>query len=799
MIISKVKMKNFRYFYDKTIDFNNKSVVLLSAANGIGKTTVIDAIEWCLTGSIGRLKTTFDSRSTNDKDRKLNTKGILKNRDADAEGEKVQVTIWLIDGKKEIVFSREQKEDKLDAGSSIATIDGNKGDVQKFIKEYIGDSFYNFHFCDIQKSFNIQGKKRSDLESFFSEFITNYDGEKQIADSIDVFAEDVERYMKDKGVLKESQDKIETLKEQIEKHKNEAKQLPYPDNVFYAEENTEIVGLSMDELTKQEAKLKNCGYLIAKERLVKLTENELLKAQKSDIEDIIFYLKTKEKSIRLAVSAGLFENIDSITSRQSKLSQIEKLSLSKDTILQDVESVIAFENGSSMKIESGDNKKVIQEKKKKVKELSDEIDLLSKNNKMLKLLSNLYVNKQAVIDYRNATFNEQGTARCPICGSESFGTMEEALILKEANDYIKRNGEIVRLKEVEKTKLQEEIEELFQKMIKRTRTVIEEKKSILTKEINELKILQNETQPYFDTVKKLQKYRKEIKIEELTLNKAGELLTDLEQKLLSESKEDEEKESYKKILTVLGYNFENETLKQTLEKVKNLITGTYEVTNFSYETFVSKINAINSIKANYTLYELNKKLDDCEKKNQNIEAEIKKLENLKDKADQKAKNIREIVGKLSKDEYEKVGPALSKYYNKLIRLNSNNKIKIVHEKEGISLVDDKNNNIVNMLSNGQISVFMLAYFFAGISVRNEHEKMKVFFIDDLTACMDDVNMLAFMDLLKYQISSKKTMEQLFFITCDERISALLKYKLEGRGIELCTLKEKDFIESTFND
>ena len=104
-----------------------------------------------------------------------------------------------------------------------------------------------------------------------------------------------------------------------------------------------------------------------------------------------------------------------------------------------------------------------------------------------------------------------------------------------------------------------------------------------------------------------------------------------------------------------------------------------------------------------------------------------------------------------------------------------------------------------MLSNGQISVFMLAYFFAGISVRNEHEKMKVFFIDDLTACMDDVNMLAFMDLLKYQISSKKTMEQLFFITCDERISALLKYKLEGRGIELCTLNEKDFIESTFND
>lgn len=53
--------------------------------------------------------------------------------------------------------------------------------------------------------------------------------------------------------------------------------------------------------------------------------------------------------------------------------------------------------------------------------------------------------------------------------------------------------------------------------------------------------------------------------------------------------------------------------------------------------------------------------------------------------------------------------------------------------------------------------------------------------------------LAFMDLLKYQMSSKATMEQLFFITSNERISKLLKYKLSGRGIELCELLEADFM------
>ena len=52
MIIRKIRMVNFRGFRDKTIDFDGKSVVLLSAANGVGKTTTIDAIQWCLTGNI---------------------------------------------------------------------------------------------------------------------------------------------------------------------------------------------------------------------------------------------------------------------------------------------------------------------------------------------------------------------------------------------------------------------------------------------------------------------------------------------------------------------------------------------------------------------------------------------------------------------------------------------------------------------------------------------------------------------------------------------------------------------------
>ena len=208
---------------------------------------------------------------------------------------------------------------------------------------------------------------------------------------------------------------------------------------------------------------------------------------------------------------------------------------------------------------------------------------------------------------------------------------------------------------------------------------------------------------------------------------------------------------------------------------------------------MSKLNAIDSVLANRKLSDLNQKVQECNKKNQKLDMEIKELKKLQSIAFQRAKEIGEVIEKLSKEEYEKVGPAISKLYNKLIRFNTDDRFNIVQEKEGLSLVDNKGKNIVNVLSNGQINVFMLAHFFAGINARNAHEKMKIYFIDDLTACMDDVNMLAFMDLLKYQLSSKSTVDQLFFITCDERISNLLKYKLHGRGIELCELLEPDFV------
>ena len=48
-----------------------------------------------------------------------------------------------------------------------------------------------------------------------------------------------------------------------------------------------------------------------------------------------------------------------------------------------------------------------------------------------------------MIKYRNNEVVEKGMVRCPICGSDKFTTMDKELILKEADDYIRRNGKLV--------------------------------------------------------------------------------------------------------------------------------------------------------------------------------------------------------------------------------------------------------------------------------------------------------------------------------------------------------------------
>ena len=792
MVIDRIVIKNFRGFINKEFVFRDCPVVMLSAANGLGKTTVIDAIEWCLTGNIGRLKNAYDNRSSNEIDRKLNVDGILKNRNADVNAE-ISVCLYLNDGKKVTTLCRQQKKDELNPDLSVFLLDGDEEEANKFYQNFVGDSFYNYHFCDVQKSFYIQNSKRKDLRVFFDEFLTNFDDQKATAYNLELFSKDVRRHLKDMNNeltgLERELSKLESRRNTvIEKDKP----FVYPKTSFYSDEIIDISSLNDDDLRKQKAELFNCGYIEAKNTLDLLVNNEKLSWQQAKLKEIAQYWEKKKDSIMNAKALEVYNNPQTIDEHKAKLAKLKNLSISKERIFRVGESLISMGIKGFSVSEFAADKKTVCDNEAMITNHISEIELLSNNNRILGLMSNLSANKKLIIDYREDALKQRKNPRCPICGSDVFATIRESLILKEADDYIRINGEVVKNKESQIVKYRTEIDELCDKYRVCFKKIIENEIESLEKSIEELSNLSNDVQMFFSDVNLLKNEGLDIDMERISLEYLDKIIGNNENNILEESKKRELVEYYKRILDVIGCEYNNDTVQQTYAKIQALISTEHVVSDFSCNDLVGKIIAIDSILSNNELTDLNRDLYDCKNRFSALTQEKEKYEYLAKAAEKRSTEIKDLIEELSRAEYEIVGPTLNKYYNKLSRINYNDKIIIVPEKGGISLVDNQNMQLVNVLSNGQISVFVLALFFAGIKAREYDNKLKLYFIDDLTSCMDDVNMLAFVDLLKYQLDSKQVMDQLFFATCDNRISELIKYKLNGRGIDYYELSEADF-------
>ena len=554
MIIRKIIIINFRLFRNKTICFGKKPVVLLSAANGVGKTTVVDAVEWCLTGDIGRLKTAFDNRSSNTSERKNNSDGILKNRYA-GENETVSVELVLLEKGKEKILCRKQTKDELKADFSEVYLDGDKDAAKDFLKKYIGDSFYNYHFCDIQKSFNIQSKKRSDLKEIFSEFITNYDEQLNIANNLLIYKSDAERYIDD--LLRKKQ-YWESIMSNLVSRRAEILQqevnYQYPESKLYSEERTDIQNMSIDELALQKGELKKIGLVKVKDLLSVLVDNERERTQCLIIKRVLADWEHKQDYIQRAVEINLLNNPGAIPDMIQKLSILKSLFFNRENVIQIIETL------NSMGLEFDRTQftsrlNLIKEKEEKIKTLSSDIELLTKNNKVLELLSKLSSNKRVLIEYRDNSLRRNEPVNCPVCGSNLFATIEDSLLLKEADEYIRQNGEAVGIKESERASCKSELEILYKGIIDEIKLVVARERGQLESQLEEALTLRSEIRPILNDIELLKDNNIEIDIANFSVAELERIYESKKAKCFDDSEEKEIKSAYQQILNVIYYDY----------------------------------------------------------------------------------------------------------------------------------------------------------------------------------------------------------------------------------------------------
>lgn len=694
------------------------------------------------------------------------------------------------DGDREYTLVRKQKADNLDSGQSVVELVGSEEDPQSKLNKIIDKSFYNYHFCDVQKSFSIQSTQRKDLPSLFTEFISDYSNEETIAKNLDLFANDVNH--KENDVMRKMDDvniKIENINKRINSYAGEPEIVQYPSEFLFEDEVTDISKFDMNQLKRQKEQLYTCGYSMVVSYLDRLESDRIYQDLISKLRELSEIYIQNQDDIAVAVKKKLYKNsAEKYEEIDNAINKYKNIILSSNNIREHSELLLGFDSQIFTREYYDKTIKDINDNEKKLQLLEKEIKHMTEGNVILSAFTEMLSQREGILKYR------EESGKCPVCGSPKFGELSEKQVMSEAEKYINDNNSLVCKKNEERDKIQVIIKDLYKSMLERANSVITSEIEKITVERREIGRLLSTTNQYFTMVERINKVGIfKLDVEEEQIVDIKRKIESCENKLLEESKKQQFINNYQQILRIMGYKYDGEDESTLLLKAKDYAKECPRSMIFNYDLFVRKINSISSYMNSNDYMTQVKDLHSQNKLKKELEEEIDKFELLRKKAETQAEKIRDIVNALKQEEYESVGPVLSKYYKKLARIDALSAVNIVPgDEQQLSIVDDNGKYLVNILSNGQLGVFMLAYFFASITKRGDREKFKVFFIDDLTACMDDVNMLSFLDVIKYQMldrSDNKNIDQIFFLTCDDRISKLLKYKLHGCAVEFSEINE----------
>ena len=796
MIIRSVEIENFRGFFGKTVfTFADNRFVLLSASNGKGKTSVIDAIEWCFTGDIRRLHIAYDSRSTNSTERKKNVDGLLKNKNCDIGDVIVQVCILYENIEYRII--RKQRTDILEPKESTVTVNDGAEDAAIFLSKLVDKNFYNHYFCDVQKAFNLLSKKREELPELFEDFISDYSREEIIARNLKTFELDVERKIDDLVRKRDdNSNNIELFRNEINKYEGERKVQPYSTNHMFIGEKLSLTEMNKEEMTRQIDNLYKCGYSVACDKLRRTVTSVRNKEIIDRLHKLLVLRKQYGQAIDKALKLDIYGENKIAQTVKNELKQLEEIHLTTNNVCKQ-EDIIKKVNNPKLSLEKYKDyvDKICVEQTRR-NSLDEQVSMLSKGNDILNTFTSLLARKETLIAYRIEQQQNGNKAKCPICGSLDFNSLREDELLAEVEKYKGEHAEVIVRVKQQIAACQNDIDILYKDLISLVTIIFDERKNELNESINEYNRLKEETRQFFEELFLLEKinpnnfhlkksYSEHSIIKELenweNVVESGDTLNEL-------------KKGYEAILNILNFQYNvTETEESILQRLEPMIFNCPKIIAFDIKMLAEKINSLRGAIANDEYISSQKKLDEATKGNKKLIQEITKLEELRRIAGTRAEAISNTIAKLRKTEYENVGPFLLRYFKKLARMEAIKDIRIVGEENKISLYDEKNKNMLNVLSNGQLSVFMLAYFLGSAISRSEIDEFRAFFIDDLTACMDDINMLAFLDFIKYQLSQKKGfMDQIFFVTCDDKIRKLLRYKLQGCDIEFTELGEEAF-------
>ncbi|MBX4266784.1 AAA family ATPase [Clostridium estertheticum] len=807
--VKNVNIKNFKVYADSdegvNFNFGNNKAILITGPNGYGKTTLVEAIEWCLTGDVGRVSNCYDKRNTTstEKSRAENLSGLFKNRNS--QDKPIEVSVILSINGEDITVKRKQINEGLGKKNQL-TIDGETDEeIKESLKTLIAkETYYKYNVCDTLKSYRFLTSKRQDIYELFQDFLKD---RPKVNGIIERFP-DIEKIIEDDNIrltnkLTINLTVLEQKKSKLIELKKNCNKVEYPLTKIFESENVNIFNLTVPEIELQLKTLRNIGIIHAQGLIKSLIDNEKQSIDRIELKSLLDFATHNDVMLSIVLENEYYSlaKLDKATEELNDLKKkkgIFKLSNSinelKNNILEN-QNLFSAEKIKSYGIEIAS----LEHKSVKIKALEADIKNMEKGNEIISALADIAKNKKAFLLYR-----QQGEINCPLCGAEEkFSSVTEVnQIGNEAEKYLKNTNSILLEKKISLQNEHVEISDYFNIFKDSINNYISQLCNIHIEVESKFKKYYNESYIFINNLSK-----HEIKFDLDYFKNINIKIAYIDTVINDEVSKNNKIGELKKYLIILdSMPNENEAIFENLNELrkldlllKSLINEEYSKLEHQYmefNLFNSKINSLKGILVDNELKDIEKEITMIKGNNENLLLNIGKLQNYILKLN-KVKNS--IVGKqkkLEKQELNSVGPYIFEIYKKIIRHSNIDNIKLERDQSkdgGSVLVDNSGNNILNTFSQGQLGILIIAYFFANMFRRKEEIAFKTYFMDDITNCLDDMNVYSFIDMVKHLLYSQdKVLNQFFFSTCEENIEKLFINKMESYNIGVTKVKFFDY-------
>ncbi|CEN78418.1 AAA family ATPase [Paraclostridium sordellii] len=774
--LESIHMRNFKLFSNRIIKFE-KNLNILDGANGYGKTSSFDAIEYALTGSIDRIvnKSNTDGKYAFDND-------CLEKVPSDGAGTSVSATLKNTDNDNELVIIRkldkgvgkennpskikERTKTTVELNNEIILEDANLLESQKKLLDILGQDLFNLYnkFYYIPQENRLSFLSKNDKDRM-KEIQTLFNIEKEEANikKINEVKQNFNNLYNElnKNILEE-EEKIKNKKNEIESLNKEEKIIKYKQ--ILKDINNEVIW------DKEKINIKDKDKLFELQDEIRGIESFVNNFKEYLIEKKNNWIKNLSKDVS-KLEKYLFLNIYD--------GNLEEFKLEKDRYNKVVQSIVYNKN---------DNEKLDYEniKYKPLKDILElniniyEIEYIKneiKNyrkkiqnedrvkNKLLQLQKDMLSTRKNLLNMSNDYLDEK---ECPFCGYIWNSKSElDANIDDIHNIILESQCQNQRLLDKEVRKL----EKIYMDEIKvKIDSFLNYYRYLSTDICNNIyKSWDVEKAKYELFISECTRYNIDIKDKVLDKNKIEEWLlytqkfiTDklqsqikpLTKEYFEQIKSHDYKEIFKKI-----YNDDTEKVKSiSKDDIKEKISYLDQIYYLSKNTEISIIEQkVAKYKIQSTKVQMI--LEDIRKSEKILKEELKKHKD-------------NIVNHLQVPFYLYSGRILQNYPGGL-------GIKMKNEKDNIifEATNRPGHDVFYTLSSGQLSSIVVALTMT-LSKMYAEGKFRCMLIDDPFQTMDELNISSFVELLRNDFPNY----QFIFSTHEADFSDYIRYKFDKYGL-----------------